>query len=91
MAALKAGAFYSSQGAQLHDVRLEGKAVIVESSAAASVVVMGQGTAAKGVHGHSMTRTKVPLERMEGSPWLRVAVIDSAGKRAWSNPIWREA
>ena len=91
LAALKAGAFYSSQGPQLHDVRLEGKAVIVESSAAASVVVMGQGTAAKGVHGHSMTRTKVPLERMEGSPWLRVAVIDSAGKRAWSNPIWREA
>ena len=90
LSALKSGAFYSSQGPQLHDVRLEGKAVIVESSAVASVVVMGQGTGAKGVHGHSMTRTTVPLERMEGSPWLRVAVIDAAGKRAWSNPIWRD-
>ena len=90
LSALKSGAFYSSQGPHLHDVRLEGKSVIVESSAAASVVVMGQGTGAKGVHGHSMTRTTVPLERMEGSPWLRVAVIDAAGKRAWSNPIWRE-
>ena len=90
LSALKSGAFYSSQGPQLLDVRLEGKAVIVESSAVASVVVMGQGTGAKGVHGHSMTRTTVPLERMEGSPWLRVAVIDAAGKRAWSNPIWRD-
>ena len=22
------------------------------------------------------------------SPWFRVTVIDAAGKRAWSNPIW---
>lgn len=87
--ALKSGAFYSSQGPLLHDVRLEGDCVIVESSAVSSVVVMGQGTGAKGVHGHSMTRCEVPLDRMKGSPWLRVAVIDAAGKRAWSNPIWR--
>jgi len=89
LAALKAGHFYSSQGPELRDVRIEGKNVVVESSAVSSVIVQGTGTGAKGVHGHSMTRCEVPLDRLKGSPWLRVTVIDAAGKRAWSNPFWR--
>ena len=89
LASLKAGTFYSSQGPDLRDVRLEGKRVVVESSAVTSVIVQGAGTGAKGVHGASMTRTEVPVERLNDSPWLRVTVIDAAGKRAWSNPIWR--
>ena len=89
--ALKAGHFYSTQGPELRDVRIEGNRVIVESSAVVSVVALGWGTGAKAVHGASMTRTEVPLERLNNSPWVRVAVIDAAGKRAWSNPIWRDA
>lgn len=89
LAALKRGDFYSSQGPLLHDVRIEGRKVVVESSAVVSVVAMGRGQGAMGVHGRSMTRTEVSLDRMEGSPWLRVSVIDAAGRRAWSNPIWR--
>lgn len=89
--ALKSGAFYSSQGPLLHDVRLEGDHVVIESSAVVSAVAIGHGTGAKAVHGHSMTRSEVPLARLNNSPWVRVAVIDAAGKRAWSNPIWREA
>ena len=88
--ALKAGHFYSTQGPELRDVRIEGSRVIVESSAVVSVVALGWGTGAKAVHGASMTRTEVPLERLNNSPWVRVAVIDAAGKRAWSNPIWRD-
>jgi hypothetical protein len=88
LSALKAGAFYASQGPELRDVRIEGDHVVVECSAAASVVAIGQGTGAKAVHGHSMTRAEVPLARLNGSPWVRVAVIDAAEKRAWSNPIW---
>jgi hypothetical protein len=38
-----------------------------------------------------MTRAEVPLTRLLNSPWLRVTVIDAAGKRAWSNPFWRES
>lgn len=91
LAALKAGEFYSTQGPELRDVRIEGSRVIVESSAVSSVVAIGWGTGAKGVHGASMTRTEVPLERLNNSPWVRVAVIDAAGRRAWSNPIWRDA
>jgi hypothetical protein len=29
------------------------------------------------------------LARFAASPWLRVTVVDAAGKRAWSNPFWR--
>jgi hypothetical protein len=90
LAALKSGAFYSSQGPELRDVRLAGDTVVIESSAVVSAVAMGQGTGAKAVHGHSMTRSEVPLERLNNSPWVRVAVIDAAGRRAWSNPIWRD-
>jgi len=91
LAALKAGHFYSTQGPELRDVRIEDNRVIVESSAVSSVIAIGWGTGAKGVHGHSMTRAEVPLDRLNNSPWIRVAVIDAAGRRAWSNPIWREA
>jgi hypothetical protein len=86
LASLKEGAFYSSQGPQLHDVRIAADAVEVDCSAARSVIVQGAGTAAKAVHGHSMTTARVPLERFRNSPWLRVTVIDAAGRRAWSNP-----
>ncbi|MES2142934.1 MAG: CehA/McbA family metallohydrolase [Pseudomonadota bacterium] len=89
LAALKRGDFYSSQGPELRDVRVEGDRVTVESSAVVSVIAMGQGTGAKAVHGQSMTRAEVPLARLNDSPWVRVAVIDAAGRRAWSNPVWR--
>jgi histidinol phosphatase-like PHP family hydrolase len=89
LAALKAGDFYSSQGPELRDVRVEGDRVTVESSAVVSVIALGAGSGAKAVHGASMTRAQVPLDRLNDSPWVRVAVVDAAGRRAWSNPVWR--
>ena len=84
--ALKAGLFYSSQGPELRDVRITADAVEVDCSAVRSVIVQGAGSAAKAVHGQSMTTATIPLERFRKSPWVRVSVIDQAGKRAWSNP-----
>lgn len=89
LAALKDGAFYSSQGPDIKGIEVDGLRVTVRSSAVSSVIVQGQGTAAVGVHGHSMTETTVKADRLANSPWLRVSIIDRAGKRAWSNPIWR--
>lgn len=91
LAALKTGAFYSTQGPELRDVRIEDDKLVVECSAVSSVIAIGWGTGAKGVHGHSLTRGEVPLDRLNNSPWVRAAVIDAAGKRAWSNPIWTGA
>lgn len=89
LSALKSGDFYSSQGPELRDIRLFDDRIEVDSSAVAAMIVQGQGTAARAVHGHSMTTSQLDLERFGNSPWLRVTLMDAAGKRAWSNPIWR--
>ncbi|MDV7272286.1 CehA/McbA family metallohydrolase [Thioclava sp. A2] len=87
LTALKSGAFYSSQGPEIRHVELKGDRIVVECSAAASVIVQGAGSAARALHGQSLTRAEMTLERFVASDWLRVSVIDRAGKRAWTNPI----
>ena len=87
--ALKDGHFYASTGPQIHGVEIEGETLRVACSAAVSVIVQGQGSAAVARHGQSMTRAEIPLARFANSPWLRVTVVDAGGKRAWSNPYWR--
>lgn len=85
--ALKQGAFYSSQGPEIRNVHRTEDAFIVESSAVSSVILQGHGQAASAAHGTSMTRTKVPLAKFAASPWVRVTVVDAAGRRAWTNPV----
>lgn len=87
--ALKAGHFYSSQGPELRGVEMGRDSLTVRATAVAAVIVQGHASAATAVHGNSMTEATVPLDRFRRSPWLRVTVIDRAGRRAWSNPIWR--
>jgi len=86
--ALKAGHYYSSQGPELRDICVGTDEVTVRCSAAVTVIIQGQGSAAVPLHGQSMTRAEIPLTRFRQSPWIRITVIDAAGKRAWSNPIW---
>ncbi len=89
LAALKAGDFYASQGPELRDVRVFDDRVEVDCSAVIAVILQGHGMAAKAVHGGSMTTATVPIKgRFEGSPYLRVTLIDAAGKKAWSNPVY---
>ncbi len=89
LAALKAGDFYSSQGPDLRDVEVVGDEVRVDCSACVSIIAQGAGTASAVVHGASMTRATVPIRRLKGSPFVRVTVVDAAGRRAWSNPVYR--
>ena len=89
LAALKAGHFYASQGPEIRHAEVQDDKIVVECSAVTSVIVQGAGSAARAVHGQTLTRAEVPLERFTGSDWLRVSVIDRAGKRAWTNPIRR--
>lgn len=88
LAALKAGEYYSSTGPDINDIRLTDDGVEVDCSAAATIIVQGQGPSMATLHGKSMTTAQLSLERLADSPWIRVTVIDRAGKRAWSNPIW---
>ena len=88
--ALKAGHHYSSTGPELRDIEWTATDVTVQCSAVETVIVQGQGSAAISVHGPSMTRACIPLERFSNSRWLRVTVIDRAGRRAWANPYLRD-
>ena len=90
LAALKAGDFYSSQGPELRGIHIGKRHATIDCSAVSSIIVQGQASAAKSIHGQSLTTGQVELDRLENSPWLRISVIDRAGKRAWSNPIWRD-
>ncbi len=88
LAALKRGDFYASQGPELRRVALEGDWIELECSAVTAIVLQGAGTAATALHGASMTRARLPIERFRESPFLRVTIRDAAGRRAWSNPIY---
>ncbi|MDO5604762.1 MAG: CehA/McbA family metallohydrolase [Paracoccus sp. (in: a-proteobacteria)] len=87
--ALKAGRFYASQGPEIHMIELTPAGIEVRCSAVARVIVQGAGSAAVPVHGESLTHATVPLERFGDWSWLRVTVMDRAGRCAWSNPIRR--
>ena len=88
--ALKAGRMYASTGPEIHNVIWSDTEVQVETSAIATVIVQGKGSAAMAHHGESMTRATLALDRFRDSPWLRLTVIDRAGKRAWTNPVWKD-
>ncbi|MGF7162427.1 hypothetical protein FHS85_004081 [Rhodoligotrophos appendicifer] len=88
--ALKAGQFYSTQGPRLEDVALGGETVDIQCSPASGVVAVGQGYLMSTRFGTGLTRVSLPLEPLKASPWLRIIVIGADGKRAWSNPIWKD-
>ncbi|PCH67018.1 MAG: phosphotransferase [Rhodobacteraceae bacterium] len=88
LAALKAGEYYASTGPEINDIRILNGRIEVDCSSAAMIIVQGKGTSMVSLHGTSMTTAHLPLDRLAASPWVRVTVIDRAGKRAWSNPVW---
>lgn len=89
LAALKAGAHYASQGPMIEDVEIEGDTLRIRCSAVVTALALGQGSGTRGVHGASMTEAEIDISGLAHSPWLRVALRDAGGKRAWTNPIWR--
>jgi hypothetical protein len=88
LAALKAGHYYSSQGPEIHSVAIEGDSLIVTCSKAASVMVLGRGSAADVVLGEDLTRAVLPMAPVRKGGYGRVVVVDAKGRRAWSNPFW---
>lgn len=89
LAALKAGHYYSSQGPELRAIELGDGSVQVRSSSVERVILQGQGSTTLMKWGQSLTRAEFKLDELGPSPWYRVTLIDSAGRRAWSNPLWR--
>ncbi|MGI9483659.1 MAG: CehA/McbA family metallohydrolase [Hyphomicrobiales bacterium] len=100
---LKAGAFYSSQGPQIYDVCLSGTEVTVSCSPVNAIAVQGGSSRSVTRTGSAITNAELnfsklnvrwtgrkngPVQNGLTTDWIRVVVIDGAGKKAWSNPIW---
>jgi len=87
--ALRTGCYYSSSGAEIRDFRLRDGKARVRCSPAREVHFMaaswhGRSFYAQG--GDGLTEAEVDV----GQDWryVRAEVVDAAGSRAWSNPIY---
>lgn len=86
--ALKAGAFYSSTGPEIHDIAIEGDTIRVACSPVEDIVVSGRGATFRKTHESSLVAFEAQLPDPEASPYVRVTIVDANGRSAWSNPIW---
>lgn len=88
LAALKAGAYYSSTGPQIEDVQVyPGDRVVVHCSPAERVLFTGRTYHAVAIGGVGLCEAELSLKDFR-SPYGRVVVRDAQGNHAWSNPIW---
>jgi hypothetical protein len=87
LAALKAGHFYSSQGPELCDVRVEGDQLHIACSPATAIIATGPGHRSQAAYGDALEGAVLSLAPFAGRH-CRLTIIDAAGKRAWTNPIW---
>ncbi|MEO1491119.1 MAG: CehA/McbA family metallohydrolase [Pseudomonadota bacterium] len=86
--ALKAGAYYSSQGPLLHDIRIANDTIHIACSPCQRIMAVGAGAVSAQVMSHGMSMAELPVDRFRDGGWVRVTVADADGKKAWSNPIW---
>ncbi len=95
LTSLKQGHYYSSMGPQPLGVEMNGREISLSCAPVDTIPVLC-GTSRTAVrNGRAITEASFDLSKLETgwllkkqSGWFRVVVIDNAGKRAWSNPIW---
>jgi sugar phosphate isomerase/epimerase len=97
LASLKAGHYYSSQGPRIHELAIDGNELWVACSPVNAIAVVGHNSRSVGRYGRAITEARIDLAylgkswaEVRQSPWIRIALIDGAGKRAWTNPIWHD-
>lgn len=91
LAALHEGAFYASQGPEIHDIARDGDMLLVRCTPAAAVMAVGPVSDNCRAHaspdGEGLTEARLDISRFQGA-WCRIAVADRQGRRAWTNPLW---
>ena len=92
LAALKAGHFYSSQGPEIRHLAIEGDQLRLECSPVRAVFVSGRGSRARSALAPSgdLTSCVISIAPFAGVQ-CRVTVVDRAGRRAWTNPIYLDS
>ena len=93
--ALKAGAFYSSQGPRIDDIEVSRSEVSVQCSPVHTVALLTGTSRALTYVGRDVARATIEVAKAKAAwaetsrdKWFRIVVIDAAGRRAWTNPIW---
>jgi hypothetical protein len=87
---MKAGRYYSTQGPELRELVVDGERLRVETGEAYAISVTGGGDrwqSGSERTGEPLVEAEFDLAPFRGS-YCRVTVVDAAGRRAWSNPIW---
>ena len=87
LASLKAGDFYTSQGPEFIDATVRDGRIRVKCSPATAIFVSGRGSTARQARGVDLTEASFPVDPFRCA-FFRVTIIDSAGRRAWTNPVW---
>ena len=85
--ALRSGACYASVGPKIHDFRISGGKVRFRCSPATKIYFLGgpgQGVSRRAEEGNLIRAYSIDVP---GWPYVRAVAIDSAGRRAWTNPI----
>ena len=75
-----------SQGPSIHHMEIDGGHLNIETSAIHRAWLVGHAARSTAVMGESFTRARLSLEKFAGR-WARLIIEDSAGRRAWSNPL----
>ena len=101
--ALRTGRFYGSTGPLLHDVETTDAGVVVRCTPARSVTLLTGKTSGAAVNAgrlgyrygaeilevsHDGWILAARLDLPETAPFARLEVVDPAGRRAWTNPLW---
>lgn len=90
---LEAGRYYATQGPELRGMVLDGDRLCVETGEVYAISLSGGGarwTSGSERHaggGGTITEAEFDLAPFRGS-FCRVTLVDTAGRRAWGNPIW---
>ncbi len=103
LGALTNGSFYSSMGPLVHELRVEDGSVEVRCSPCSRATLctgrrrgssVSAGRFGYRYGGEILSEsdmgeiTGARLERPAGSPYGRVELVDSYGRKAWTNPLW---
>ena len=86
--ALQAGAFYASCGPEICDFYVEDGKAVVECSPCAFIQLKTGVRPTRIVRDAGGLVTRAELELQEGDRYVRATMVDEAGRRAWTNPIF---
>ncbi|MGI6172928.1 MAG: CehA/McbA family metallohydrolase [Christensenellales bacterium] len=89
LSALRAGAFYSSCGPKFFDFSVEDGFVFVKCSPVKRLKLVSMCHPTYMQEGENITEAKIEIgNRLSQYRYLRIEIMDDAGRRAWTNPIF---